>query len=50
MWNRRFGIIRPILKGQSVQPLKMKPLGSPKTSVLNHLNPRNNPKNGRIHS
>jgi hypothetical protein len=28
--------------------LKMRPIYRPETSVLNHLTPRNNPKDGRI--
>ena len=31
-------------------PLKMEPTGCPKTSVLNHLTPRNNPEDERIQS
>ena len=30
-------------------PLKMGPIGSSETSVLNQLTPRNNPEDGRIH-
>ena len=36
-WNRRLG------------PLKMGPIGSPETSVLNHLMPHNKSEDGRIH-
>ena len=48
--------IGPIFNAQAVQDpwhftalrLKMAPAGSPKTSVSNHLTPRNNPEYGRI--
>jgi hypothetical protein len=30
-------------------PLKMRPIGSPETSVLNHLTPSNNPRDGGIY-
>jgi hypothetical protein len=49
--NRRFGTpCRFHLQGWS-RPrryLKMGPIGSPETSVLNHLTPRYNPKDERI--
>ena len=50
--------IRPIFKGQDQDvhvsswtswPLKTWRIRSPETSVLNHLTPRNNPEDGRIH-
>jgi hypothetical protein len=44
--------IYPIFKGQAIQEeaslLKMRLIGSPETSVLNHLTGRNNPEDGRI--
>jgi hypothetical protein len=36
----------PIFKGQA-SILKMVPIGSPKTSILNDLNPHNSPEDGR---
>ena len=46
-------LISPMFKGQAVQEaaawsLKIWPIGSPETSVSNHLTPRNNPADGRI--
>ena len=51
IWNRRFGTTyRYHLQGYfcTVWHLKMGPIHSPETSVLNQLMPRNNPENGRI--
>ena len=58
VWNRRFGTTyRSHLQRSSCPrrllvltawPLKMGPIGSPETSVSNHLTPRNNPEDGRI--
>jgi hypothetical protein len=54
VWNRRFGTIGPIFKGQAVltlgqlEPWWWEPKGSPETSVSNHLTPRNCPENGTI--
>jgi hypothetical protein len=45
VWNRRY------LQGSNCprsRPLKMGPIGSPKTSVANHPTKRNNPEDGRI--
>ena len=33
---------------RTLWPLNMEPTGNPKTSVSNHLTPRNNPEGGRI--
>jgi hypothetical protein len=44
--------IGPIFKDKSVQealPLTAGPIGSPETSVLNHISPRSNPEDGRIY-
>ena len=44
VWNRRFGTTYSVPSC----PLKMGPIDSPKTSVLNHLTPHDNPEDGRI--
>jgi hypothetical protein len=48
--NRRFGDTNPShLKGSTCpRPLKMEPIGSPETSVLNQLTQRNNLEDRRI--
>jgi hypothetical protein len=54
VWNRCFGTTyRFHLKGSSPSswtawPMKMERIGSPETSVQNHVTPRNNPEDGRI--
>ena len=50
VWNRCFGTnYRSHLQGSSCpRSLKMEQIGSPETSVSNHLTPRNSPEGGRI--
>jgi hypothetical protein len=37
-----------VITSYTASPLKMGPIDSSETSVLNHLKPPNNPENGRI--
>ena len=54
--GRRIGILRQsVFLGQldprrSAWPFKMRPTGTPETSALNQLTPRNNPEDERIQS
>ena len=51
-YHAAWGSIGPTFKDQAVQeeawPLKTRPIGSPETSVSDHLTPRDNPEDGRI--